>query len=102
MSSSRDVKRKKEKKKKQRRDWTDGPLEEKNKPDCFSRTVRPQNNEGLQQHTAGHSRVVDNLEAIPFFERQVVGRPRLVVVERHKERDATCRRAESVFKRESV
>lgn len=51
----------------------------------------------LQPHTAGPSRVVDNLEAIPFFERQVVGRPRLVVVQRHKERDATCGRPESAF-----
>lgn len=76
---------------------TDGPLEENVRADCFSLTVRAANNEGLQAHAAGHSRVVDNLEAIPLFERQVVSRPRFVVVQRHEERHATCRRAEGAI-----
>lgn len=95
-SSSKD--KTKAKKRRHGRDLTDGPLEENIKADCCSLTVRAENTDGLQALTAGHLRVVDNLEAIPFFERQVVSRPRFVVVQRHEERHATCRRAEGAFK----
>ena len=33
------------------------------------------------------SRVVDDLEAIPFFKRQIIGRPRLVVVQGYEKSD---------------
>lgn len=74
------------------------PMEENIKADGFRLAVGRENKEGLQAHAAGHSRVVDNLEAIPFFERQVVGRPCFVVVQCHKECHATCRRAEGQLK----
>lgn len=39
----------------------------------------------------GHSRVVDNLEPLPFLEGQIGLCPRLIVIEGHKGGHSTCR-----------
>ena len=47
----------------------------------------------------GHSRVVDNLEPLPFLEGQVSLCPRLIVIEGHKGGHSTCREGWDVSER---
>jgi len=78
---------------------TDGPLEEVINPDRLLPRDQTRIQWRIKRHTHKHthsrspsvwqqmhSRVVDNLEAVPFFEWQIIRRPRVIVVQRHEKR----------------
>jgi len=56
-----------------------------NTPLFIALSCRQREEEEEEMNGQKHSRVVDDLEAVALGEREVVRRPRLVVVQRHEE-----------------